>query len=330
MARRQRFHLPEATYHVMLRGNNGQSIFLSEEDRSRICILMQQGIERFGHSILAFCLMSNHIHLAIRVANDSISRIIHHLAFRYTQYVNRRQNRVGHLFQGRFKSVLLDDEQYLKELVRYIHLNPVRAGIVSYPEEYAWSSHRFYMHLEEMTWLQHERLLKYFGYNINDAIDNYERFIFKGIGIEEKLNFKSGSRSGILGKDEFVDKFEEMVCRRQKPKIELSDLIEKVCKRLELTKEDLIKPGKFPKLSHARAILALLVREIEGLSIEKLGHVLKREASGLSKLAIRLEEKSLISDVIARDIKEMRNWIYEKAPTNVGMSGLTPLPMLGF
>lgn len=107
MARRPRFHTPTATYHIMLRGNDGQAIFFSEGDKVRMCLLMQQGVERFGHSIEAFCFMSNHIHLAVRVAEISISRIVHHLAFRYTRYINRLYERVGHLFQGRFKSVLV-------------------------------------------------------------------------------------------------------------------------------------------------------------------------------------------------------------------------------
>lgn len=98
MARRPRFHLPTATYHVMLRGNDRQPIFFSDHDKSRMCLLIQQGVERFGHSIDAFCFMSNHIHLAVRVADTSISKIIQHLAFRYTQYINRTYKRVGHLF----------------------------------------------------------------------------------------------------------------------------------------------------------------------------------------------------------------------------------------
>lgn len=129
----------------MLRGNDGQPIFFSEADKSRMCLLLQQGVERFGHSIEAFCFMSNHIHLAVRVSENSISRIIHHLAFRFTRYINRHYKRVGHLFQGRFKSVLVDDDDYLKELIRYIHLNPVRAGGVADPQYYVWSSHRAYM-----------------------------------------------------------------------------------------------------------------------------------------------------------------------------------------
>ena len=122
----------------MLRGNDGQPIFFDDEDRCRMCLLIQEGIERFGHSIHAFCFMTNHLHLAIQVVEVSISRIIQNLAFRYTRYINRKQKRIGHLFQGRFKSIVVDGKRYLKELVRYIHLNPVRAGIVYQPEKYVW------------------------------------------------------------------------------------------------------------------------------------------------------------------------------------------------
>lgn len=179
MARRKRFHSPKSTYHVMLRGNDGQNIFFSEDDKFRMCLLLQQGIERFGHNIEAFCFMSNHIHLAISVGDTSISRIIHHLAFRYTRYINRLYNRIGHLFQGRFKSVLVEDETYIKELVRYIHLNPVRAGIVLKPQNYLWSSYSTYLALKELTWLSKERILKKF----HDDIQNFEKFTLKGIGI---------------------------------------------------------------------------------------------------------------------------------------------------
>ena len=162
MARRIRFQTPASTYHVMLRGNDGQPIFFSEGDKVKLCLFIQQGVERFDHTIEAFCFMSNHIHLALRVFDTSISRIVHHLAFRFAQFVNRKYKRIGHLFQGRFKSILVDDATYLKELIRYIHLNPVRAGMVTDPRDYLWSSHNAYIGLGEFVWLSKERACKGF------------------------------------------------------------------------------------------------------------------------------------------------------------------------
>lgn len=137
MARKPRIHVCGGLYHVMLRGNGGQAIFSDDADRQGFCALVAEGVERFGHRIHAYCLMANHVHLAIRVGEASVSRIIQNLAFRYTRAFNRRARRVGHLFQGRFRSLLVDGNTYLFELVRYIHLNPVRSGLVRDPAEWA-------------------------------------------------------------------------------------------------------------------------------------------------------------------------------------------------
>jgi len=308
MARRHRFHSPTSTYHIMLRGNDGQPIFFSEADRSRMCLLLQEGMERFGHRIEAFCFMSNHIHLAIQVADISISRIIHHLAFRYTRYINRLYKRMGHLFQGRFKSILIDDVIYLKELIRYIHLNPVRAGIVSNPEHYFWSSHRAYIDLDEFVWLFKNRVLEKFHHEREDAIKNYQKYVFKGIGIETEYDFKSGYTQGMLGNQEFIEEIlVSAECSKQK--VELSDLIAKVCNSCNLNLEELISLKKLAPQSHARALLALLVRESKHLSLVDLGKLLRRDPSGLTKLANRLELKSASDADIRSQLQEIRDWM---------------------
>ncbi len=116
--------------------NGGQTIFFDDKDRTRFYFLVQEGIERFSHCIHAFCLMSNHIRLAVQVGDVSLSRILQNLSFRYTRWINWRRNRTGHLFQGRYKAVLVDADAYLQGLTRYIHLNPVRARMVKEPEDY--------------------------------------------------------------------------------------------------------------------------------------------------------------------------------------------------
>ena len=145
MARKPRLHLPGGLYHVMLRGNGGQAIFFSDADRYHLYLLLQEGVERFGHRIHGFCAMTNHLHLAVQVAKAPLSKIMQNLSFRYTRWINQRQRRVGHLFQGRYKAILVDADSYLLELVRYIHLNPVRTGLVKDPLDYPWSGHRAYL-----------------------------------------------------------------------------------------------------------------------------------------------------------------------------------------
>lgn len=311
MARRHRLHLPSSTYHVMLRGNDGQPIFFTECDRSRLCLLMQQGVERFGHQIEAFCFMSNHIHIALRVSEISISRIMQHLAFRYARYINWQYKRVGHLFQGRFKSVLVDDEEYLKELVRYIHLNPVRAGIVSNPLEYIWSSHRAYLEQEQIVWLSKDRVLNKFHINKKDAISNYEKYVLNEIGLETQNDFKWGCASGVLGETEFIEKILEKNYLKPRLKIELMEIVAKVCELNNITVEELKMPGKHQKSSQARALLAFLVRQIDNLSFENLGEFLGRDPSGLTKLANRLEIKMINDAAIAKNVLKLRQLLLE-------------------
>ena len=205
MGRRKRHFLHGATYHVMLRGNNGQSIFSSENDRYKFCLLIQEGIERYGHCILAFCFMTNHVHLAIRVKDVSLSKICQNLAFRYTRYYNWRHETIGHLFQGRFKSILIDSNRYFKELIRYIHLNPVRAKLVNDPLDYRWSSHQAYMMQQEFTWLARDDGLREFGDSRQVAIDTFHHFVGSGIGKENGIDFKKGCSKGILGDEMFIE-----------------------------------------------------------------------------------------------------------------------------
>ena len=107
--------------------------------------LLQEGYQRFDHRIHAFCLMSNHVHLAIEVGAIPLAPIMQNISFRYTRWINQRQKRMGHLFQGRYKALLVDQENYLSALIRYIHLNPIRAGVVKELVEFPWSSHLAYL-----------------------------------------------------------------------------------------------------------------------------------------------------------------------------------------
>ncbi len=136
MARKPRLHIPGGLSHVMLRGNGGQDIFFSDNDRFYFQSLVEEGVKRFEHRIHAYCWMRNHVHLAIQVGEIPLSKIIQNLSFRYTRYINKKKSQIGHLFQGRYKAILIDADSYLLELVRYIHLNPVRAKLVTNPADY--------------------------------------------------------------------------------------------------------------------------------------------------------------------------------------------------
>ncbi len=327
MGRPNRIHRPGRLYHVMLRGNQGQTIFLSNKDREKMWYLLKDGATRFNFCLHAYCFMSNHIHLAIEVNEISISTIMQNIAFRYVQYFNKMQKIHGHLFQDRFKSIIIEGGRYFRELIRYIHLNPVRAGLVSDPINYPWSSHSLYLQSENM-WITREKMLKDFGNDYTEKIYNYNSYILEGVDKKQEVNFQIGNK-GIIGSDEFI---KEMLMLNENqnefinesinvirdmngnenaftPKIQLSELIAGMCARYQVTLMQVCQPNKERKISHIRALLALLVRRSEHLSLEALSSLIHREASGLSRLAIRLESECKKDEVLAEEIVILEEWM---------------------
>lgn len=207
---------------------------------------------------------------------------------------------------------MVDDEDYLKELIRYIHLNPVRAKLVSDPLQYFWSSHKAYLEIEEFSWLTMERVLKKFDTEPKIAIRNLEKYILKGIGIETEFDFESGCISGMLGNQAFVEEILVTTGTIKHKKIELTDLIAKVCEIHNITQEQLCMPGKHSKNSLARALLAFFVREIEHISFASLAKILGRDSSTLTQLASRFEIKVTSNPTAAKNVEIMRDWLSTK------------------
>jgi len=146
MPRPPRIWFPEALYHLTSRGNNREPIFHAAADYAKYLKLLREGLRRYDAQLWAYALMTNHVHLMVRTGHTHpVSKLMQFMNATYAMYVNRTYRRVGHTFQGRFHSVLVDQDSYALELTRYIHLNPVRAGLARSPERYAWSSYRAYL-----------------------------------------------------------------------------------------------------------------------------------------------------------------------------------------
>ena len=293
MARKPRLHYPGALYHVMLRGNDGQEIFHSDADRSRFTLLLKEGIERYGHRIHAFCFMTNHVHLAVQVDVVPLSRIIQNLAFRYTRYINAKLKKSGHLFQGRYKAILIDADSYLLELVRYIHLNPVRAGMVKDPADFRWSGQRTYLGKEKIEWLTTDWVFSFFSSHTSKACKQYAAFVKDGLGETAGSGFRDGTCEGrLLGDDSFIESALKKAEEVHRPKLSVASIVDCVCSAYGVGRQDLSRIGKYRRSAEARAVAALLVRETEGLSLTALGKMLKQEISSLSVAARRLEERA--------------------------------------
>jgi len=289
MARKPRIHYPGAVHHVILRGNAGQPIFVDDEDRARLYLLLREGVERFGHRIHAFCLMNNHIHLALQVGDITLSRIMQNLSFRYTRSMNWRHNRTGHLFQGRYRAVLIDADSYLLELIRYIHLNPVRAKLAATPEEYRWTSHRAYLGKESIPWLTTDWALSIFSEKEGLARRRYQQFLHEAAYDAIRPEFRQGNIEGrILGDDSFA---EEALRKSGEPlmvRASIDDVLAVVAAHYGLTAGDMAALGKGRRVAEARAVAALIVRETPGLSLSELSKRVNRDLSALSWGAKRI------------------------------------------
>jgi REP element-mobilizing transposase RayT len=291
MPRKPRIHFPGAVYHVILRGNAGQPVFFDDADRYRFYLLLQEGIERFGYRVHAFCCMTNHVHTALQVSNVSLSRIMQNLALRYTAWINRKNRRTGHLFQGRYKAILLDADSYLLELVRYIHLNPVRAHLVKHPDEYIWSGQRAYLGKEEIPWLTTEWVLSLFSSEISVARKAYDEYVLEGMHEPRRREFHFGSvECRILGDDRFADEALMKANQRLQP-ASLEKILDEVCQGYGLSRSELAAAGKSRPQAEARAVSALLVRESANCTLTELGRFMNREVAALSQAARRLSEQ---------------------------------------
>lgn len=212
MARPLRLEFAHALYHVTSRGDRREDIFHSDADRHAWLGVLAQVCKRFNWTVHAYCLMSNHYHLLVETPDANLSAGMRQLNGVYTQLSNRAYGRVGHVFQGRFKAIVVDKDNYLLELARYVVLNPVRAGMVSDVGEWPWSSYRAMIassNAEQPEWLATDKLLAYFAVdqqtlNRTQAQQRYIQHVRDGVGLPSVWEALSGQV--FLGDEKFVNK----------------------------------------------------------------------------------------------------------------------------
>ena len=210
MARPLRIEYPGAYYHVTTRGNEQKDIFKSQKDRERFLFYLESAVVRYGAVIHAYCLMSNHYHLLLETPAGNLSQIMRHINGAYTTYFNVKRKRAGHLLQGRYKAILVEADDYAAELSRYIHLNPVRAGMVARPEEHVWSSYRSYIGQSKApAWLKTDFILGYFGGDDSEGWNGYRTFAEEQLVGDYASPLEGVVASTVLGSPEFVAEVSE-------------------------------------------------------------------------------------------------------------------------
>ncbi|WP_243689309.1 helix-turn-helix domain-containing protein [Geotalea toluenoxydans] len=248
--------------------------------------MLQEGSARLQYRIHAFCLMTNHVHLLLQVSDIPLSRLMQNLMLRYSTWFNRKHQRIGHLFQGRYKAILIDADAYLLELVRYIHLNPVRARMLKLPDEHPWSGHRALLGKEVLPWYSTDYVLSLFDGELMTASKKYAEFVHDGLHEGTRPEFGCGSHEGrLLGDDSFADDALLRAKEKLPNRVTLDAVISEVCRCYGISESELAAAGKTRSASEARAVAAYVTREIPHLSLTELAQRMRREVSAISQAA---------------------------------------------
>jgi len=216
MARPLRIQYENAYYHVTCRGNAREDIFGNDADRNAFLELLARSAEIYQVDILVFVLMTNHFHMVIKTPLANLQEFMRHFNISYTSYFNRIHHRVGHLYQGRYKSFVIDADNYLMEVNRYVHLNPARIKKNEIlPAEdrrkqlrgYRWSSYPDYIReTARYPWLNRHEVLAYFGGDNPDGRKAYAQFVESGLGLDVLTPLEKGKGHGIIGDKSFIEK----------------------------------------------------------------------------------------------------------------------------
>lgn len=288
MTRPLRLHVPGGLYHVTLRGNHRQHIFFSDADHERLDIVVAEAIERCAARVHAYCWMTNHLHLLVQVSDAPLGRLMLRIASQYARAVQARFNTTGHLFERRYHAVLADASDYLLTLVRYIHLNPVRAGLVADPADYAWSSHRVYLGLQRRDWVTTTLTFGLLTGQSDKAVDKYRGLIASSEPCRWGIGMLAPHRdqARILGGDAFVAKVIGPKCQLRSRK-SLDDLIGECCERFQLTPLALASASRSRHLAAARAWIGHEAVAGQVASVSEVARRLGRSESAIRQIMNR-------------------------------------------
>ena len=322
MPRQARLDVPGALHHIMVRGINKSAIFDDDRDRQKFLERLGQNIIEAKCAIYAWVLMTNHVHLLFKSGGKGISTVMRKLLTWYAIYYNRRHKRTGHLFENRYKSILCDEDNYLLALIRYIHLNPIRAGMVKTMEEldrYPWSGHSAVMNKRECPWMDTDYVLLQFNDTKRRARSAYRKFVQEGIGMGRKPELTGGGlvrslggwsqvqsaqKKGqkteyderILGSGDFVTAIfketEEKQIRQFKIKrtgLTITGIIEKECKAARISEKELKNGSKRVAVRNVREKIARRGVEELGLTSAEIARNLGVCTSTVTRALTRTE-----------------------------------------
>ena len=318
MARPLRISYPNAFYHVTCRGNDRRVIFRDDHDRTRFLAQLENALEIFSVRLHAFVLMSNHFHLIVETPKANLSEFMRQFNISYTGYYNRRHGRIGHLYQGRFKAIVVDKDSYLLELSRYVHLNPIRikakrqrseAERIGEVSRYRWSSLSGYLDgKKKALWMTYDAVLGYVG----GSRQKYAAFVQEGIREGFATPWEGLLAQMVLGNPDFVEKLKKMKIKgspkdqppyRMIRSIKAEALIKQAARCFGLAEADLTRKRGRHRLE--RALVMELLHRYSGLKQRMIGERLGNLDEGLVSRDCRAIRAKIKND------PKIRKWFEE-------------------
>jgi len=322
MARPLRIEYPGAWYHVMNRGASGRAIFRVERDRHAFLALLGDSAATFAVEVHAYCLMSNHYHLLLHTPRGQLSRALRHLNGVYTQRHNRTHGTDGPLFRGRFKSVLVDADTYLAALSRYIHLNPVTAGVVRRAEDYPWSSYPAYLgDAGKPEWLYLQPTLGLFGER--GARIRYRAFVEQGVDEEMHTFYSKGRLSPVMGREDFHQGLARLQkakradpeipeAKRLRPRPSLTAIAQAIAAHFRVDQRELFRESRGRgRANTPRAVALARSRRPGGYTLKEIAHAFKiSNYSSVSVAIRRLQDRSEADRGLARSVATVKSSLF--------------------
>ena len=311
MPRPLRIEYEGAFYHVTARGNERKRIYYSKADYEKFKAYLEGAQEKYGYLLHCYVLMTNHYHLVIETPRSNLSSVMHYINGSYTNYINIKKRRSGHLFQGRYKAILVDRDSYLLELSRYIHLNPVRAKMVERPEDYPYSSYRAYVSKNKQDIVYRDFILGMMSKNKMKAAKRYNNFVVRAIGVELENPLTNVYGGMILGGTTFKkealsrlreeDLHKEDISHRRtlRSSYSLEEVIDSICIYLDMPRNDLL--GN--KNKEHRNIAIYLLKKNTGFTNRQIGQEFGDISySAVAKVYQRFSEKLRRDKVLRKKI----------------------------
>lgn len=323
MSRPLRIEYPGAHYHVMNRGLSRHDIFFTDSDRQQFLRLLGETCEIWKTEVYGYALMDNHYHILLATMEVGLSRAMRHLGGVYTQRFNQAHGRDGPLFRGRYKGILVDAEEYFLSVARYIHQNPLPAGMVNDIDDYRWSSHASYLNPKRgPEWLDTEVLLSRFGRG-RSGLKEYQRFMHSGLEREVEEYYSQESGGPILGSKEFVQWVQEKVGGRgqveeEKPEsrrvfgVTMEEIIVSTAEVYGVTVEQIVRSRRGEE-NEARAVAVYLGRQIGGHKLRDIGRAVGLEKySSVSTAYLKMKSRIQQDPKLARRTRRVQTQLLRR------------------